>query len=177
MHLEVLCGSRDLHYSLFDQYSLAIKGYARGLSTALMFLSCLDTRKEPKKIKASDFFGIRLPRSVPRVYCHFLCLDTKKVTKERSRLKIISGLIFSYLPSAIQLVVPPYDGAPQTVLLTQGLSSKQENIRFIRKFSKAGPFTNQSSLATNGYARWKSTEGAKFGIFRCGELCVAGAGK
>jgi hypothetical protein len=33
--------------------------------------------------------------------CYFLCLDTKKVTKERSRLQIILGLLFLGLPTFI----------------------------------------------------------------------------
>ena len=31
--------------------------------------------------------------------CYFLCLDTKKVTKEKSRLQIILGLLFFSLPT------------------------------------------------------------------------------
>jgi hypothetical protein len=31
--------------------------------------------------------------------CYFLCLDTKKVTKENSRLQIILGLLFFSLPT------------------------------------------------------------------------------
>jgi hypothetical protein len=33
--------------------------------------------------------------------CYFLCLDTKKVTKEKSRLQIILGLLFFSLPMFI----------------------------------------------------------------------------
>jgi hypothetical protein len=33
--------------------------------------------------------------------CYFLCLDTKKVTKEKSRLQIILGLLFFSLPTFI----------------------------------------------------------------------------
>jgi hypothetical protein len=35
----------------------------------------------------------------PRNPCYFLCLDTKKVTKVKSRLQIILGLLFLFLPT------------------------------------------------------------------------------
>jgi hypothetical protein len=52
---------------------------------------------------------------------HFLCLDTKKVTKERSRLQIILGLIFLSSRSAVQLAPLRY---AQTVLLQKSPSQQ-----------------------------------------------------
>jgi hypothetical protein len=46
--------------------------------------------------------------------CYFLCLDTKKVTKERSRLQIILGLLFFSLPTQYNSLI----SFAQTVLLT-----------------------------------------------------------
>ena len=37
--------------------------------------------------------------------CYFLCLETKKVTKENSRLQIILGLLFFSLPTQYNSLV------------------------------------------------------------------------
>jgi hypothetical protein len=65
--------------------------------------------------------------------CHFLCLETKKVTKESSRLQIILGRLFFSLPTQYNSLV----SLAQTVLLTAGLRSKLQNSRFIPKLSEA----------------------------------------
>ena len=41
----------------------------------------------------------------PKGKCHFLCLETKKVTKENSRQQIILGRLFFRLAHAIQLAL------------------------------------------------------------------------
>jgi len=68
---------------------------------------------------------------------YFLCLDTKKVTKERSRLQIILGFLFFVLPTQYNSrhLVPL--GVTQTVLLTKRHRSKPQNSRLTPKFSKA----------------------------------------
>jgi hypothetical protein len=67
---------------------------------------------------------------------YFLCLETKKVTKENSRLQIILGLLFFGLPTQYNSLFA-YWRIAQTVLLTFGPRSKPQNIRFIPKLSKA----------------------------------------
>jgi hypothetical protein len=65
-------------------------------------------------------------------------LDTKKVTKEKSRLQIILGRLFFSLPTQYNSSSPPAGGdTPQTVLLTAGPRSKLQNSRFFPKFSEA----------------------------------------
>jgi hypothetical protein len=64
---------------------------------------------------------------------YFLCLETKKVIKENSRLQIILGLLFFSLPTQYNSLV----SLAQTVLLTAGHRSKLQNIRYFPKFSEA----------------------------------------
>ena len=65
----------------------------------------------------------------PKGKCHFLCLETKKVTKESSRLKIILGLLFFSLPTQYNSL-STFRWIAQTVLLTLFLRSKLQNSRF-----------------------------------------------
>ncbi len=64
---------------------------------------------------------------IARRTCYLLCLDTKKVTKEKSRLQIILGLLFFGLPTQYN---SPRQGGAQTVLLTLASRSKPQNSRF-----------------------------------------------
>jgi hypothetical protein len=68
--------------------------------------------------------------------CYFLCLETKKVTKENSRLQIILGLLLFSLPTQYNSLSANWRIA-QTVLLTQGPCSKLQNSRYFPKFSEA----------------------------------------
>jgi len=63
----------------------------------------------------------------------FFFLDKKKVTKEKSRLQRILGLLFFALPTQYNSVA----ALLQTVLLTTSLRSKSQNSRFFPKFSEA----------------------------------------
>ena len=69
--------------------------------------------------------------------CCFLCLITKKVTKENSRLQRILGLLFFSLPAQYTRRLRQLADPPQTVLLTTGPHSKLQNSRFFPKFSEA----------------------------------------
>ena len=113
--------------------------------------------------------------------CYFLCLDTKKVTKENSRLQIILGLLFFGLPSQYNSFHLISFGVTQTVLLTAGPRSKPQNSRFIPKFSEAeiNPKTNNintfyilkregkprngANCSQNDSANKASVAGARFG--------------
>jgi hypothetical protein len=64
---------------------------------------------------------------------YFLFLDKKKVTKEKSMLQIILGLLFFVLPTQYNSVA----SLPQTVLLTTAPRSKPQNNRFIPKLPEA----------------------------------------
>jgi hypothetical protein len=100
------------------------------------------------KTEGSIFICLRRARSSKLVYyfyfsaawfllvqraCYFLCLETKKVTKENSRLQIILGLLFFDLPTQYNSLIP----FAQTVLLTLGPRSKPQNTRFNPKLSEA----------------------------------------
>jgi len=71
--------------------------------------------------------------------CHFLFLDKKKVTKEKSRLQRILGLLFFVLPTQYNSLSANWRIA-QTVLLTAGPRCKPQNSRYFPKFSEAAFF-------------------------------------
>jgi len=73
----------------------------------------------------------------PKEEYYFLCLDTKKVIKEKSRLQNILGFVFLSLPTQYNSLSAKWRIA-QTVLLTAGLRSKLKNIHFFPKCFKAG---------------------------------------
>jgi hypothetical protein len=81
--------------------------------------------------------GWRRLWSISGSHCHFLFLDKKKVTKEKSRLQIILGLLFFGLPTQYNSWHLVSLGVTQTVLLTKGLRSKPQNSRYFPKFSEA----------------------------------------
>jgi hypothetical protein len=85
---------------------------------------------------AQNFFFSFLSFFVRPNPCYFLCLETKKVTKENSRLQIILGLLFFGLLTQYNSQ-SAYWQIAQTVLLTAGLRSKPQNSRFLPKFSEA----------------------------------------
>jgi hypothetical protein len=76
--------------------------------------------------------------------CHFLFLDKKKVTKEKSRLQIILGLLFLVLPTQYNSRHLVSLAVTQTVLLTASPRCKPQNSRYFPKLSEAeiNPKTN-----------------------------------
>ena len=71
-----------------------------------------------------------------RKACYFLCLETKKVTKENSRLQNILGFMFFGMRTRYNSLTAKLRIA-QTVSLTASPRSMPQNIHFFPKCSKA----------------------------------------
>ncbi|MFA5818125.1 MAG: hypothetical protein WC854_02465 [Bacteroidales bacterium] len=107
----------------------------RRLIQELIFIRTRANRKwselPPPQMEGYCFFFVHFLIAKNQYY--FLCLETKKATKENSRLQIILGLLFFSLPTQYNSLA----SLAQTVLLTSGPRSNLQNSRYFPKFSEA----------------------------------------